>query len=354
MLVVTALPALAQTPGPSPRQLFDQACQTCHGNAQVPRAADPAVLRQMSPERIYGVLTTGVMQAQGQTLSDQAKRAIAEYLSDRKLGASESGAAGADAESLRAIADRAPRAVAQLERVGREPREHQIPARGGRRPAGSPGAALDAAVGVCAAGSDGGLWPADGGGRPRLRGRGQRLRVRPRSTHGLRALGVPGPGRCAERRDGRPPAGGAGRRLLRRSQGQRLRGRCRHGRTRVDQARGRSPAGTDHCVPRAVPRSPLRLRGVPRGGRRHQPALSLLHVPWQRRALRAAAGDVAWKTYTIAEPPAPRAYRPQVSRCTGHRARVSGTRPPSIRGATRCMSAPATTTRGPQPRPPTR
>ena len=83
--------ASAQTA--SPRQLFDQACQTCHGNAQVPRAADPAVLRQMSPERIYGALTTGAMQAQGQSLSDQARRAIAEYLSDRKLGATEAGAA---------------------------------------------------------------------------------------------------------------------------------------------------------------------------------------------------------------------------------------------------------------------
>ena len=83
-------PVSAQTP--SPRQLFDQACQTCHGNPQVPRAADPAVLRQMTPERIYGVLTTGVMQAQSASLSAQAKRAIAEYLGDRKLGASESGA----------------------------------------------------------------------------------------------------------------------------------------------------------------------------------------------------------------------------------------------------------------------
>ena len=83
--------AFAQTA--SPRQLFDQACQNCHGNAQVPRAADPALLRQLSPERIYGALTTGAMQAQGQSLSDQAKRAIAEYLSDRKLGAAEAGAA---------------------------------------------------------------------------------------------------------------------------------------------------------------------------------------------------------------------------------------------------------------------
>ena len=35
------LSALAQTPGSSPRQLFEQACQTCHGNAQVPACRGP-------------------------------------------------------------------------------------------------------------------------------------------------------------------------------------------------------------------------------------------------------------------------------------------------------------------------
>ena len=50
------------------------------------------MLRRLTPERIYGVLTTGVMQPQAATLSDQAKRAIAEYLGDRKFGASEPGA----------------------------------------------------------------------------------------------------------------------------------------------------------------------------------------------------------------------------------------------------------------------
>ena len=100
VLVATGVtaPARAQqapppAPVPSPRQLFDQTCQTCHGNASVPRAADPAVLRRMTPERIYEALTTGVMQAQAQALSDPAKRALAEYLGDRKLGAGETGSA---------------------------------------------------------------------------------------------------------------------------------------------------------------------------------------------------------------------------------------------------------------------
>ena len=76
---------------PSPRQLFDQTCVTCHGNPAVPRAADPSVLRRMTPERVYEALTTGVMRAQARDLDDAARRAIAEYLGDRKLGAGEVG-----------------------------------------------------------------------------------------------------------------------------------------------------------------------------------------------------------------------------------------------------------------------
>jgi polyvinyl alcohol dehydrogenase (cytochrome) len=76
---------------PSPRQLFDQSCVTCHGNTAVERAADPSVLRRMTPERIYESLTTGVMRVQAQELDDAARRAIAEYLGDRKLGAGEIG-----------------------------------------------------------------------------------------------------------------------------------------------------------------------------------------------------------------------------------------------------------------------
>ncbi len=83
---------VAQAAAPaSPRQAFDQSCQTCHGNPTVARAADPAVLRTMTPERIYAAMTTGAMQAQAQGLSDDLKRGIAEYLGDRKLGATESG-----------------------------------------------------------------------------------------------------------------------------------------------------------------------------------------------------------------------------------------------------------------------
>ena len=97
-LLAVASAAGAQTPAPaaaSPRQLFDARCQTCHGNAATPRAADPAILRRMTPESIYAALTTGVMQTQAEGLSDAERRGIAEYLGDRKLGAGPIGDAAA-------------------------------------------------------------------------------------------------------------------------------------------------------------------------------------------------------------------------------------------------------------------
>ncbi len=49
----------------------------------------------MTPELIYNALTTGVMRQQAEGLTDEGRRAIAEFLGDRKLGAGETGAASA-------------------------------------------------------------------------------------------------------------------------------------------------------------------------------------------------------------------------------------------------------------------
>jgi polyvinyl alcohol dehydrogenase (cytochrome) len=107
----TPAPSPAQSPTPSPaispRLAFDESCQTCHGNATVSRAADPAVLRTMTPERIYAAMTTGVMQPQAQSLSDEVKRGIAEYLGDRKLGATEPGDAARMPNRCEAVLARA-------------------------------------------------------------------------------------------------------------------------------------------------------------------------------------------------------------------------------------------------------
>ena len=85
LCLVTAISAPAQ----QPRQIFDQRCATCHGAAAVERAPEPSTLRQMTPERIYAALTSGTMRVQAEGLSDETKRGIAEFLSDRKLTSGE-------------------------------------------------------------------------------------------------------------------------------------------------------------------------------------------------------------------------------------------------------------------------
>jgi polyvinyl alcohol dehydrogenase (cytochrome) len=76
--------------------VFQTQCVACHGNPNVERAPSPAAIREMSPERIYEALTTGVMKDQAAKLSDQDKRGVAEFMSGRPLG---SGSVG-DAKNM--------------------------------------------------------------------------------------------------------------------------------------------------------------------------------------------------------------------------------------------------------------
>ena len=74
---------------------FQTRCAVCHGNPAVERAASPAVIRDMPPERIYAALATGSMQAQSQGLTDVQKRLLAEFMSGRPLGSGAKGSASA-------------------------------------------------------------------------------------------------------------------------------------------------------------------------------------------------------------------------------------------------------------------
>ena len=76
--------------------VFQTQCMTCHGNPNVERAPSPAAIREMSPERIYDALTTGIMKDQGAKLSDQDRRGVAEFMSGRPLGSARLG----DAKSM--------------------------------------------------------------------------------------------------------------------------------------------------------------------------------------------------------------------------------------------------------------
>ena len=199
LVLAAAVPSFAQAPpAPSPRQAFDQACLTCHGNPAVPRAADPAVLRRMTPERIYEALTTGVMRAQAENLSDDARRGIAEYLGDRKLGASAIG----DASQMPNRCGLVRRAVLRLrlERLVSPSSQHSLPAGRGGRPDRCTGAEAPTGVGVRGARRHGRLRPAHAGQWPRVRRRRLRLRLRAGPVERLRALVVSGAGRRAQRR----------------------------------------------------------------------------------------------------------------------------------------------------------
>ena len=72
-------------------RLIDQRCANCHRNPDadrppdVERAPEPATLRRMAPETILQAITTGAMRVHAEGIPDDVKRAMAEYLSGRKL-----------------------------------------------------------------------------------------------------------------------------------------------------------------------------------------------------------------------------------------------------------------------------
>ena len=71
--------------------VFQGRCMSCHGNPNVERAPSPAAIREMSPEKIYEALTTGVMKGQGDALTEDQRRMVATFMSGRPLGSLQQG-----------------------------------------------------------------------------------------------------------------------------------------------------------------------------------------------------------------------------------------------------------------------
>jgi polyvinyl alcohol dehydrogenase (cytochrome) len=71
--------------------LFQQRCLGCHGNPTVEKAPPPAVLREMSPERILDALETGAMKTVGDALTPVERRLVSESVAGRLLGTSATG-----------------------------------------------------------------------------------------------------------------------------------------------------------------------------------------------------------------------------------------------------------------------
>jgi polyvinyl alcohol dehydrogenase (cytochrome) len=75
--------------------MFEQRCGSCHTKPTDGRTPSRETLRQRTPEQVLDALTTGSMKANAEGLTDQQKRLIAEFITDRPLGSAVNGAASA-------------------------------------------------------------------------------------------------------------------------------------------------------------------------------------------------------------------------------------------------------------------
>src|SRR5580765_457826 len=85
--VATSAPAAAQDGA----ALYAQNCISCHEQGAVARAPSRDVISALSPDRIVAALETGVMRAQGETLTPAERRAVAAFLSTARPAAAASG-----------------------------------------------------------------------------------------------------------------------------------------------------------------------------------------------------------------------------------------------------------------------
>src|SRR4030095_12013891 len=89
-VLLAAAPAFAQAPDGS--QIFAASCSTCHNGAADSRGPSSDALRSRAPEAIIEALMTGVMRPQGSRLSGPERRAVAEFLTGKRVGGDVTGA----------------------------------------------------------------------------------------------------------------------------------------------------------------------------------------------------------------------------------------------------------------------
>ena len=87
---------IANNPLPTPpgQVVFGRHCASCHDNPSMnDRAPDRRSLMKLTPEKIYAAVTTGSMAVPAKDLTDEQKRAVAEYLGGRLLDLTDTGSA---------------------------------------------------------------------------------------------------------------------------------------------------------------------------------------------------------------------------------------------------------------------
>jgi polyvinyl alcohol dehydrogenase (cytochrome) len=92
-MIATAilLPAAAQPPTRDAATLYAASCSNCHDDGD-PRAPGREALHGRSPQAIVAALTSGSMRYQGLSLSGAERRAIAEFLTGRRMRGTVAGA----------------------------------------------------------------------------------------------------------------------------------------------------------------------------------------------------------------------------------------------------------------------
>jgi len=79
-------PVIPHTPNPRGEKIFKEVCAPCHEHGGA-RAPDAYLLKLMTPDSIYGTLTTGAMRIQAQGLDDEEKSAVVEFLAGARAPA---------------------------------------------------------------------------------------------------------------------------------------------------------------------------------------------------------------------------------------------------------------------------
>src|SRR5262249_10903205 len=86
----SATSVFAQTPDGA--QVFQGNCASCHTGAADSRAPAPDALKARTPQAIIDALMTGAMRPQGSRLSGPERRAVAEFLTGKRIDGDVTGA----------------------------------------------------------------------------------------------------------------------------------------------------------------------------------------------------------------------------------------------------------------------
>src|SRR6185295_16810132 len=92
VLIVLLAASRAFAQAPDGAQVFAASCASCHSGAADTRAPALDALRARTPEAIIEALMTGAMRPQGSRLSGLERRAVAEFVTGKRVGGDVAGA----------------------------------------------------------------------------------------------------------------------------------------------------------------------------------------------------------------------------------------------------------------------